>query len=40
MDKGKILKKANEIIDEAENIKEEVGEKEAKTYGDPIVELK
>ena len=37
MNKKKIEKKADKIIAEAEDIKEEV--KEVKTYGDPIVEL-
>jgi len=39
MDEEKINKKADKIIESAEEIKEEIKPKKAKTRGDPLVEL-
>jgi len=39
MNKEKINKKADNIIDEAEGIKEEVKEKKGKVRGDPIIDI-
>lgn len=39
MDKEKINEKADKIIEEAEDIKEEVKPKKVKTYGDPVVNI-
>lgn len=39
MDKDKIRKSTKKIRDEADNIEEEVEDKEVSTRGDPIVKL-